>query len=73
MVLREDVTWLGDFDLQKLIDTNPNADAYVLSCDLRDPPMRANEYSDVGIVIKREKAKVLGRYFSELLNTNLER
>ena len=73
MVVREDVTWLGDFDLQKLIDTNPYADAYVLSCDLRDPPMIANEYSDIGIVIKREKAKVLGRYFSELLNTDLQK
>ena len=73
MVLKEDVTWLGDFDLQKLIDTNPYADAYVLSCDLRNPPMIPNEYSDVGIVIKRHKAKVLGRYFSELLDTDLQK
>jgi len=73
MVLREDVSWMADFDMQKLIDTNPYADAYVLSCDLKDPPMIANEYSDIGIVIKRSKAHILGRYFSQLLDTNLQK
>ena len=72
MVLREDVLWLEDFNLQKLIATNPDADAYVLSCDMRDPPMIANEYNDYGIVIKRNKAHIIGKYFDEILKTNLE-
>ena len=72
ILLKDDATWLADFNLQKLLDTNPHADAYVLSCDQRDPPIIAKEYSDIGIVIKRNKAKVLGRYFEEILHTNLQ-
>lgn len=72
MVLRDDVTWLDEFDLQKLIDTNPSADAYVLSCDMRDPPIIANEYNDFGLVMKRKKASIIGRYFDQLLKTDLE-
>mmetsp|Transcript_24076 Transcript_24076/g.66737 ORF Transcript_24076/g.66737 Transcript_24076/m.66737 type:complete len:904 (+) Transcript_24076:70-2781(+) len=72
MILREDVLWLDDFNLQKLIDTNPFADAYVLSCDMRDPPSIANEYNDYAIVIKRKKAAVVGKYFEQLLKTDLD-
>eukprot|EP00536_Pseudo-nitzschia_multiseries_P013743 jgi/Psemu1/212646/e_gw1.608.5.1 len=72
MILREDVIWLDDFNLQKLIATNPSADAYVLSCDMRDPPKMKNEYIDYGVVIKREKATVVGRYFDQLLKTDLD-
>mmetsp|Transcript_38325 Transcript_38325/g.43225 ORF Transcript_38325/g.43225 Transcript_38325/m.43225 type:complete len:947 (-) Transcript_38325:236-3076(-) len=71
MVLREDVMWMGDFNLKRMIATNPTADAYVLSCDMRDPPIIANEYNDYGIVIKREKADVVGRYFDQILKTDL--
>jgi hypothetical protein len=71
MVLREDVTWMADFNLQKLIDTNPSADAYVLSCDMRTPPIITNEYNDYGLVIKRNKASIIGRYFDQLLKTDL--
>jgi len=73
MVLRDDATWLGDFNLQELIDTNPAADAYVLSCDVREPPMIANEYSEYGIVIRRSKAAAVGRYFDQLLAADLDR
>lgn len=72
MVLREDVLWLDDFNLQKMIATNPSADAYVLSCDMRDPPIITNEYSDYGIVIKREKATIIGKYFEEILKADLD-
>jgi hypothetical protein len=72
MVLRDDVTWMADFNLQKLIDTNPSADAYVLSCDMRTPPIIANEYNDYGLVIKRSKASIIGRYFDQLLKTDLQ-
>ena len=70
MVLREDVMWMNDFNLEKVIATNPSADAYVLSCDLRDPPIIANEYNDYGIIIRREKAAVVGRYFDEIIKTD---
>ncbi len=73
MILRDDVNWLADFDLQKLIATNPLADVYVLACDARDPPTIAKEYIDYGIVIKRNKASIIGRYFNELLNTDLQK
>jgi hypothetical protein len=71
MILQEDTLWLEDFNLQKLIATNPTADAYVLSCDVREPPATPVQYNDHGIVIKREKAAVVGRYFKKLLTTNL--
>jgi len=73
MVLRDDVKWVADFDLQKLIATNPHADAYVLACDARDPPTISKELIDYGIVIKRNKASIIGRYFNELLNTDLQK
>jgi hypothetical protein len=72
MVLREDVMWMNDFNLKKVIATNPSADAYVLSCDLRDPPIIANEYNDYGIIIKRKKAAVVGRYFDQILKADLD-
>jgi hypothetical protein len=70
MMLPDDVLWLGDFNLKKLVATNPSADAYVLSCDLRDPPLASAEYADYGIVIKREKAGVIGRYFKQILQAD---
>ena len=72
MVLREDVLWLDDFNLEKLIASNPSADAYVLSCDLRDPPIISKEYNDYGLVIKRDKAAIIGQYFNQLLKTDLD-
>ena len=71
MIVRDDTLWLDDFDINKVIETNPWADAYVLSCDDRDPPMMAQEINDHGILIKRSKAEIVGKYFSSLLNTNL--
>jgi len=73
MVLRDDAAWLGDFNLQDLIDTNPAADAYVLSCDARkSSPMIANEYSELGVVVRRSKAAAVGRYFDQLLDADLD-
>lgn len=72
MILRDDTLWLDDLDMDKLLNYNSTADAYVLSCDARDPPMLPQELNDHGIVIKREKAAVIGRYFSSMLSANLE-
>jgi len=44
----------------------------VLSCDAREPSMLSAEINDHGIVIKREKAVAVGRYFSLLLSADLE-
>lgn len=71
MILRDDTLWLDDFDINKVLETNPWADAYVLSCDGRDPPMLSQEINDHGILIKRSKAKIVGKYFTSLLDTNL--
>ena len=72
MILRDDTLWLDDFDMKALIATNPEADAYILSCDDRDPPMMSQELNDHGIIVKREKAEIFGKYFSSLLNSDLE-
>jgi hypothetical protein len=72
MILRDDTLWLDDFDLNKLLAVNPAADAYVLSCDAREPAMLSPEMNDHAIVLKREKAAVVGRYFSSLLSADLE-
>jgi hypothetical protein len=73
MILRDDSLWLDDFDLNKLLAVNPAADAYVLSCDAREPAMLSPEMNDHAIVIKREKAAVVGRYFSSsLLSADIE-
>ncbi len=72
MIVRDDSTWLGDFNMQKLIASNPSADAYVPSCDMSDPPKNPREYNDYGIVIKREKAAVIGKYFTKLLDPDIE-
>jgi hypothetical protein len=71
MIVREDALWLDKFDMAKLLAINPEADAFVQSCDARNPPMLDSEINDHGIVIKRSKAEVVGRYFSSLLSADL--
>jgi hypothetical protein len=72
MIVREDALWLAKFDMAKLLAINPEADAFVQSCDARNPPMLDSEINDHGIVIKRSKAEAVGRYFSSLLSADLE-
>jgi hypothetical protein len=72
MILRDDTMWLKDFNIRDLLATNPSADAYIPSCDVADPPKTSREYNDYGIVIKREKAAVIGKYFTQLLNPDIE-
>ena len=72
MILRDDTHWLQDFDLSKLVETNPDADAYIQSCDFRTPRMLPQEINDHRIVMKREKAEVIGRYLSSLLSADLD-
>jgi hypothetical protein len=72
MILRDDVMWLDDFNMETLIDTNPYADAYIPSCDMSYPPKKPREYNDYAIVIKREMAAVIGKYFTKLLDPDIE-
>jgi len=74
MMIREDARFLADFNFDDLIASNPNADAYILSCDAGDrPPIVGHEYNDYAIVIKREKASVIGKYFEHLIKTDYTR
>lgn len=72
MIFRDDTLWLQDFSMDKLLLDDSKADAYVLSCDARVPPMLAPEINDHAIVLKREKAHVLGRYYTSLLDADLD-
>jgi hypothetical protein len=72
MIVKDDTLWLNDFVMDKLLAVNPSADAYVLSCNARSPPLMPQEICDHGIVIKRPKAAVIGRYLSSLLAADLE-
>jgi hypothetical protein len=70
-IARDDTLWLQDVHLRTIIDTNPTADAYILSCNARDPPLLPPEVNDHGILLKRDKADVLGAYVTTLVHTNL--
>lgn len=70
MILRDDTLWLQDFSMNRILENK--ADAYVLSCDARVPPMLSHEINDHAIVVTREKAHVLGRYYTSLFDADLE-
>lgn len=72
IILRDDTLWLQDFSLNKLLETDGNADAFVLSCDARVPRMLPQEINDHAIIVSREKAHVLGKYYTSLFEANLE-
>lgn len=73
MIIRDDAFWLEDFDLTKLLESNPDADAYVQACEKdRRYPIRPTELNDHGIVIRRQKAAVVGRYLSSMISTDRE-
>lgn len=73
LILRDDTLWLGDFDLPTVIATDPTADAYILSCDGRDPKMLPPEINDHGVLIRREKANVLGKYVTAMGAVDLQK
>ena len=72
LIVRDDALWLDDFDLEAVIATDPDADAYVLSCDARQPQMLPPEINDHGILIKRSKASVVGEYVSSMVSLDLK-
>lgn len=79
MFLRDDTLWLQDFDFNGLTRDHQNQksgnsyfDAFALSCDARVPPLEASEMNDHGIIVRRDKAKLFGDYYSELFKTDLD-
>ncbi|OEU08263.1 hypothetical protein FRACYDRAFT_250051 [Fragilariopsis cylindrus CCMP1102] len=66
LILRDDTLWLNDFDLQAVLQSDSTADAYILSCNHRQPPMLLPEMNDHGILIKRNKANIVGKYITSL-------
>jgi hypothetical protein len=71
LFLRDDVKWLANFNMDKLIAQGP-ADVYLLSCDARDPPLHPDEINDHGLVAKRKVADIFGFYLSRLLKSNVD-
>jgi hypothetical protein len=69
LILRDDTYWIDDFDLERVIQTNPKADAYVLSCNARQPSMLPPELNDHGILIKRSTAHVVGKYLTSMVRS----
>lgn len=73
MIFRDDTLWLQDFSLDKLLrSSTDDADTFVLSCNAREPPMLPPEINDHAIIVSREKAHVLGRYYTSLFDADLE-
>jgi hypothetical protein len=72
IIFRDDTLWLHDFSLNKLLEMDRSADAFVLSCDARVPRMLPQEINDHAIIVSREKAHVLGKYYTSLFKANLE-
>lgn len=73
LLLRDDALWLENLHLDALLQTNPQADAYILSCDARTPAMLPPEINDHGMLIKRDKADIVGKYVSTLVEANLQK
>jgi len=71
LILRDDALWLDDFDLHAIINSDPTADAYILSCDARKPKMLQPEINDHGILIKRSKSDVVGKYVTAMAHAKL--
>jgi len=73
LILRDDTLWLEDFDLNAIINSDPTADAYILSCDGRTPTMLEPEMNDHGILIRRDKADIVGKYISSMAKADLHK
>ena len=81
LIIRDDAVWLQDFDLEKILEygitkgdgNQTMPDAYVLSCDARKPAMLSAELCDHAILVRRPKAHIFARYFSQLTRVDLEK
>jgi hypothetical protein len=66
LVLRDDINWLADVRLDRLLNAPgaAGADAHILACDARTPRMHPAEINDFAMLITRERADFIGRFYS---------
>ncbi|KAG7354204.1 hypothetical protein IV203_003560 [Nitzschia inconspicua] len=82
LLVRDDTLWLDDFHIDRLLVHRPTPathhqkqppDAYILSCDARTPTMLPPEINDHGMLIRRDRAEVVGKYVTTLVQTDLQK
>jgi hypothetical protein len=73
LVLRDDVNWLADMKLDRLLSAPDaaGADAHILSCDVRRPRMHPAEINDFAMLITRKHASFIGRFYSNTILVGL--
>ena len=67
LVVRDDADWLAPMDLNRLLASRPDAHGFALSCDAREPPLHPSEINDHAMLLTRESAHFLGRFYSTVI------
>ena len=67
LVLRDDADWLAPMDLNRLLASRPDAHGFALSCDARVPPLQPSEINDHAMLLTRERAHFLGRFYTTVI------
>lgn len=71
LFLRDDTYWLADFNLDRLTAAC-SGDAFVLSCDAREPRLYPEEVNDHALLVARDQADRFGKYYSTLFSVDYE-
>ena len=67
LVVRDDADWLAPMDLAQLLASRPDAHGFALSCDARVPVLQPSEINDHAMLLSRERAHFLGRFYSTVI------
>ena len=67
LVVRDDADWLAPMDLNRLLASRPDAHGFALSCDARVPVLQPSEINDHAMLLSRERAHFLGRFYSTVI------
>lgn len=67
LVVRDDADWLAPMDLNRLLASRPDAHGFALSCDARVPSLHLSEINDHAMLLTRERAHFLGRFYSTVI------
>ena len=67
LVVRDDADWLAPMDLNRLLASRPDAHGFALSCDARVPVLQPSEINDHAMLLSRERARFLGRFYSTVI------
>jgi len=67
LVVRDDADWLAPMDLNRLLASRPDAHGFALSCDARVPSLQPSEINDHAMLLTRERADFLGRFYSTVI------